>query len=65
MSMTDVVSHSGLAFYAEVAMVLFILAFLAIVVWVFRPGRTREMDRAAHLPLEDDEPTTPRPGATR
>jgi cbb3-type cytochrome oxidase subunit 3 len=57
-------SHAGLSGYAEVALVLFMVAFLLIVVRIFAPGRRNAMDRAARLPLEDDTPLTPRPGAS-
>ena len=56
--LSDIVSHSGLAIYAEVALVLFLLAFLGAVYSVMRPGAKREMDAAGRLPFEDgtDEP---------
>lgn len=60
MTMTDIVSHAGLSIYAEVAMVLFLLAFVAIGVWTFWPSRQEEMDHAAQLPLDDDTTSTPR-----
>lgn len=54
MKLSDVMSHAGLAGYAEIAMVLFMLAFLGIVIAVFRPSAKREMDAAGRLPLDDD-----------
>ncbi len=54
MRLADVMSHAGLAGYAEVAMILFLLAFLAIVIATYRPSKKREMDAASRLPLEDD-----------
>ena len=54
MHLTDVMSHAGLAGYAEVAMVLFLLAFLVIVIATFRPSNKKEMDAASRLPFEDD-----------
>jgi len=63
MHLTDVVSHAGLHGYAEIAMILFFLAFLTIVLRVMAPSRKREMDRMARLPLDDDE--HPSPGAHR
>jgi cbb3-type cytochrome oxidase subunit 3 len=63
MKLSDVVSHSGLAGYAEVALVLFLIAFVAIVIRVFLPSRKSEMDRASRLPLEPDGAGTPHPGA--
>lgn len=54
MHLADIVSHAGLAGYAEAGMVLFLLAFLGIVIAVFRPSNHRAMDAASRLPLEDD-----------
>jgi len=54
MKLSDVVGHSGLAIYAEIALILFIVAFIAIVVWLFWPGRTAEMETMRQLPLEDE-----------
>ncbi len=54
MKLSDVMSAAGLAGYAEVALVLFLLAFLAIVIATFRPGNRRAMDAASRLPLNDD-----------
>jgi hypothetical protein len=52
--LSDVLRDAGLAGYAEVALVLFVLAF-ALIAWrVLRRRRTRDWERARHLPLEDD-----------
>ncbi len=53
--LSDIVGHAGLSGYAQVALILFFLAFLAIVLRVFAPSRKREMDEMARLPLEDGE----------
>ncbi len=58
-SLSDVVSHAGLAVYAEVAMVLFLVAFLAVAVWTFLPRNRRAMDEARRLPLDDGAPAPP------
>jgi len=63
MSLTDLMSHSGLAIYAEVAMVLFLVAFLVIAARIFAPGRRAEMDAASRLPLDDADASTQGPGA--
>lgn len=57
MSLTDVVSGSGLAGYAEIALLIFFLVFFIVALRVLFSGKTR-FDDAAHLPL-DDEPTSP------
>jgi cbb3-type cytochrome oxidase subunit 3 len=54
MHLADVISHAGLSGYAEVAMVLFMLAFLVIVIATYRPSKKKEMDEVSRLPLEDD-----------
>lgn len=54
MKLSDVMSHAGLAGYAEIALVLFLLAFVGIVIAVFLPSRQREMDTASRLPFDDD-----------
>jgi cbb3-type cytochrome oxidase subunit 3 len=63
MSLSDVMSHAGLGRFAEIAMILFMLAFLGIVVWTFAPWRQREMDEASRLPLDDEREGPAGPGA--
>ncbi|MBM4187763.1 MAG: cbb3-type cytochrome c oxidase subunit 3 [Gemmatimonadetes bacterium] len=46
-------------------MLLFMAAFVAIVVWLFLPSRKREFDRAGRLPLDDGSGTPPRQGGAR
>jgi len=62
MTLTDLMSNSGLVIFAEVALILFFIAFLVVVARIFAPGRRREMDAASRLPLEDHDVITPRPG---
>jgi cbb3-type cytochrome oxidase subunit 3 len=57
MSLTDIMSGAGLSLYAEIALLLFLVAFCLIVWRTFSPSRKNEMERAAQLPLEDDTPT--------
>lgn len=52
-NLTDVMSHSGLAIYAEIALVLFALVFVAIVGRVLSPKHRDEFEAARRLPLED------------
>lgn len=54
MHLSDVMSHAGLAGYAEVAMILFVLAFIAIVIATYRPSNKKDMDAASRLPFDDD-----------
>jgi len=60
MRLSDIMSQAGLAGYAEIALILFILVFVAVVIRIFRPGRKGEMDAAARLPLDDGDETTRR-----
>ena len=55
MSLTDIISHADLALFPQVAMVLFLLVFFAVLVRVARrSGPDAETwRRAASLPLED------------
>jgi cbb3-type cytochrome oxidase subunit 3 len=64
MHLSDVMSHAGLAGYAELAMLLFILAFIAILIATFRPSSRQAMDAASRLPFDDD-PATQREEETR
>lgn len=48
----EVVSGSGLAEFAQVALVLFFISFVAVILGAFLSPR-RQMDRAARLPLEE------------
>ncbi len=65
MTLTDVMSNSGLAGYAVVAMILFMTVFVAIVLRIFAPWRKREMDEASRLPLDDGDDARARPGVRR
>ena len=65
MKLSDIMGNSGLSSYAEIAMILFLVAFLAIVVRIFWPSRRKQLEEQRHLPLVDDEPMHPREGAQR
>lgn len=54
MKLVDVMSASGLSGYAIVALLLFVAAFLMVVMMILAPGSGERMARAAQLPLEDD-----------
>ncbi|KAF0806308.1 cbb3-type cytochrome c oxidase subunit CcoQ [Alcanivorax xiamenensis] len=41
--------------YHSVLTVLFFLAFLALVAWVYRPGRKQQYQELAQLPVRDDQ----------
>ena len=54
MSLSDIVSNAGLAFYAQVALVIFFLVFVGIVVYVF-VRRKSSWDHVRNLPLDDGD----------
>ena len=58
-SLTDVVSGAGLSVYAEVALLIFLIAFLGIVISLFAPGKRRMYERMRHLPIERDNDIEP------
>ncbi len=60
MKLSDIMSNAGLSVFAEVALVLFVLAFLGIIWWVFRPGNARRWESDAQMPLDDLHPQQPR-----
>jgi hypothetical protein len=61
MKLSDVMSAMNLASYAEIGLVLFLGAFLAVVVDIVRRGK--EYDARSHLPLSSDrERSSDRPG---
>lgn len=57
MKLVDVMSAAGLSGYAIVALLLFVAAFLMVLVMILAPGSSERMNRAAQLPLDDDAPS--------
>jgi cbb3-type cytochrome oxidase subunit 3 len=57
MRLSDIMSAANLSAYAEVALVIFCLAFVAIVVRTWAPSRRAELEAAARIPLDDDAPS--------
>jgi cbb3-type cytochrome oxidase subunit 3 len=53
MKLSDVVANAGLALWAEIALILFVIAFAAVLWRVFRPSSRAEHDRMSRLPLDD------------
>jgi hypothetical protein len=58
MKLSDVMSAMKLAAYAEVALVLFCLAFVLVAIDLVRRGR--KLERYAWLPLDHPPPRRPR-----
>ena len=61
MTLTDLMSGSGLSHYAIVALLIFFGAFIAIGVWVWMPSHRKWWSDAACIPLDDNTPTNPDP----
>ena len=59
MKLSDIMSATGLAWFAEAALVLFLVAFVTVCVSVFSKRNAQRLDAARFLPLED----APAPGA--
>jgi cbb3-type cytochrome oxidase subunit 3 len=60
MSLTDIMSAAGLTSWTELALILCLITFAAIVVWVFFVRSKPSYDHLRNLPLEDgaDDSTT-------
>jgi|SoiMethySBSTD1v2_1073268.scaffolds.fasta_scaffold1744319_2 cbb3-type cytochrome oxidase subunit 3 len=56
-SISDVVSGAGLAGYAEIALLIFFLVFVAIGLRVLFSGK-HSFREASRLPLDDGSPTS-------
>lgn len=54
MKLSDVMGAADLSIYAEVGLVLFLLAFLGVVVRVLSPKNDQEHNEAQMLPLSDE-----------
>ena len=55
MTLTELMSNAGLSRYAEWGLLLFVFAFVLILVRVFRPSRRDALEEQARLPLRDDD----------
>jgi cbb3-type cytochrome oxidase subunit 3 len=59
MTIKDIMARAGLSLFGEIALVVFLVAFLFIVWRVMSPSRKQELDRMANLPLDDEtKPST-------
>jgi hypothetical protein len=58
MRLSDIMSAMHLGTYAEIALILFMAAFLVIAVNVFRRRNAETWEKARHLPLEPEQPPT-------
>lgn len=53
-SLTDVMSGAGLSGYAEIALVIFFVAFIGIVISLFVPSKQRTYEHLRNLPIDSD-----------
>jgi cbb3-type cytochrome oxidase subunit 3 len=58
-SLTDVVSGAGLSGYAEIALVIFLVAFVGVVVSLFLPSKQRTYEHLRQLPMDTDPALQP------
>jgi len=65
MSLRDVMSSAGLAIFAEVALVLFLGAFVAICISVLSKDKNQHLEKLSRLPLEAPLPDAPHPRAAQ
>ncbi len=63
MSLSDLMSGSGLTGFAEWGLIVSILAFLAIVVWTFLKRNRAAQEEMRQLPLDDDSAPAGRPNS--
>lgn len=54
MRLSDIMGAADLAIYAEVGLVLFLLAFAGVIVRVCSPRNDQEHNEALMMPLEDE-----------
>ena len=54
MSLSVIMSHAGLSWYAEIALVIFLLAFIMVAWQVFSPRNRSTYQRFARIPLDDE-----------
>lgn len=64
MKLSEIMSNMGLSGYTQVAMVLFLFAFIGEAIWIFLPRNRSLWNRAQHLPLEDGAQAAPHAGTT-
>lgn len=67
MKLSDIMSAAGLELYAEVAMILFLVVWLAATLRTFARGSTAKYEAAGRIPFDDGSPsdttaTSPRRG---
>lgn len=56
MRLSEIVSAAGLHVYAEIALILFLMAFVVVLFDVVAKRHVKDFDHASSLPLEDGSP---------
>ncbi len=56
MKLSDIMSHAGLAIYAEIALLIFLAVWVVVALRTFAPGRRRAHEEARMLPFDDELP---------
>ena len=56
MKLSDIMGNAGLSMYAQVALLLFLAVFIAVIIRTWAPSRRLELEEAAMLPLNDELP---------
>lgn len=59
MRLSDIMSAAGLAFYPQVALLIFLVVFVLACIRILRPSRAVRYSQFATLPLEDAPTTLP------
>jgi cbb3-type cytochrome oxidase subunit 3 len=54
MKLSDIMSAAGLASYAEIGLILFTVAFVAVTIRVLWFDRKEELESIARIPLEQE-----------
>jgi cbb3-type cytochrome oxidase subunit 3 len=62
---SDVMSGAGLTIWAEIALLIFAVAFLAVLVHTFAKKRKATFESISRMPLDDEKVCTPREGANQ
>ena len=55
MRLSDIMSGMQLSSYAEVALIMFVIAFIVVACSAFSARRAAEWERCRRLPLSDEE----------
>jgi cbb3-type cytochrome oxidase subunit 3 len=58
-SLTDVVSGAGLSGYAEIALIIFFVAFVGVVISLYLPSKQGTYERLRNLPMDDESAYVP------